>query len=89
MADTPRSGNGSITTSGTPGTYVTLPSQECRRVTAYNLSGDQVTMRQDGSGVAIPLNNGNAYPWAGLENADQISIACSVASQVVYYRWEL
>ncbi len=89
MADTPRSGNGSITTSATPGVYTTLPTQECRRVTAYNVSGNTVNMRQDGGGVAIPLNNGNAYPWAGLTDANQISFNSSVASVLVYYRWEL
>ncbi len=89
MPEQVRSGNGSITTSSTPGDYTLLPSQECRRVTVYNLSGEQVLLQQDGGGVAIPLNSGNAYPWAGIENADQIGITSNDPSLEIFYRWEL
>jgi hypothetical protein len=89
MADSPLSGIGEITTSATPNTWVDLPAIPCRRVAIYNLSGNQILIRQDSGGVSLPLNNGNAYPFAGITSVGQFAISCSVASQVIQYRWEL
>lgn len=69
--------NGGNTSAATPNpgtTFVTFPAVACKQVAVVNNTGTDIEVQQDGAGVALPVINGTAYPFYGLNNAAQLGV---------------
>jgi hypothetical protein len=82
-------GNIEVSTSG--GTYASLPSASCRQVLVVNDTGTTILVRQGGSGVGLPIRDGQSVSLLGITNANQISVRrkdSAATAVTVQARWE-
>lgn len=83
-------GNSSVQTAATGSNFASLASQACKQVEFQNNTGADIEVRQDGAGVATPVFDGTYYTFAGLTNANQLSVRRvdqSNTQVTATYRW--
>ncbi len=84
-------GNASVQTSATGATYVDLTAVRANRVHIFNDTGTIIEVRQGGSGIAVPINDGISFTFSGIANAGALALRRADTSNTqvtVKYRWE-
>jgi hypothetical protein len=86
-------GNTSVQTAATGTNYATFPDLPAHQVTVVNDTGTDIEVRQDGTGVALPIASGAApFTFYGLSNANQLGVRRKDTSNTqvtVKARWEV
>ena len=84
-------GNISVDTAATGTNFATFGSQACKQLTIVNDTGTDIEVRQGGSGVALPIFNGDKFTFYGLSNANTLGVRRKDTSNTqvtVKARWE-
>ncbi len=85
-----KSGQGSVTTSGTGSTYVPLASQACSSVTIINATGQNLDVTKDGGTTKVVLPTGASFTFSNIANASSVSVRrtdLSTSVVTAYYNW--
>jgi hypothetical protein len=85
-----KSGQGSVTTSGTGTPYVALASQLCNSVTIINATGQSLDVTKDGGTTKVVLPTGASFNFENIANANVVSVRRtdqSATAVTAYYNW--
>jgi len=64
----------SVATSASGSTFVTLPAQTCKQLTAFNLTGTTLSFQRNGTGPTIEIPDGVSWMFRGLSDASNLSV---------------
>ena len=64
----------SIATSSTGNEFVTLPTQPCKQLTIFNLTGAMLSFQRHGTGPTIEIPDGVSWMFRGLSDASNLSV---------------
>lgn len=81
----------SVQTAATGANFTTFPAQLCKQLTIVNNTGTDIEVQRGGTGAAIPIINGTAYPFYDVGDASQLAVRRidqSNTQVTVKARWE-
>lgn len=84
-------GNTIVATTIVGTNWIPFPAQACERLIVVNTTGTALEVRQDGTGIGLPIPDGAGFTFEGISNASQLEVRRKDTANTpvdVYARWE-